>query len=201
MKFAASEIVALQSSLTVRWHQSPPGARPPPAGAEPFAALVEQNHLRNFQLWHEEDAARRDDLGFEPVYRAKRAIDRLNQERNDFIEQLDHALAGALQPPADGCPRNSETPGMIIDRLSILALKAYHMQEEAERASATPQHRETCAARLARIRRQAADLATCFDELIADVVARRRTFAVNFQFKMYNDPTLNPQLYRGRSPA
>ena len=201
MNFAASAITALQSSLTARWHAAPPGPRPPPPGGEPFAALVEQNHLRNFLLWHEEDSARRDDLGFEAVYRAKRAIDRLNQERNDCIERLDQAIAAAVQPPADGCPRNSETPGMIIDRLSILALKAYHMQEEAERASATPEHREKCAARLARIRRQAADLAACFDELIADVTARRRTFSVYYQFKMYNDPSLNPQLYRGRNPG
>ncbi len=196
MKFVASEITALQSRLTARWHQTAPD--PAPAGDDPFAGLVEQNHRRNFQLWHEEDVARRDDLGFEAVYRAKRSIDRLNQERNDFVERLDHALAAALQPADSGCPRNSETPGMIIDRLSILALKAYHMQEEAVRANATPEHRETCAARLARIHRQAADLAACLDELIADVTARRRTFSVYYQFKMYNDPALNPQLYGGR---
>ncbi len=200
MKPAASAITALQSSLTVRWHESAPGI-PPAPGGDALAALVEQNHLRNFRLWHEEDAARRDDLGFEAVFRAKRAIDRLNQERNDYIEQLDQAIAAALQPPEAGCPRNSETPGMMIDRLSILALKAYHMQEEAERASATPEHRAACATRLARIRRQAADLAACFDELIADVAARRRTFSVYYQFKMYNDPSLNPQLYRGRNPG
>jgi hypothetical protein len=196
MKFAASEITALQSRLTARWHEAAPD--PAPAGSDAFAGLVEQNHRRNFQLWHEEDVARRDDLGFEAVYRAKRNIDRLNQERNDFVERMDHALVAALRPADDGCPRNSETPGMMIDRLSILALKAYHMQEEAERASATAEHRATCATRLARIRRQVADLAACLDELIADVTARRRTFSVYYQFKMYNDPALNPQLYGGR---
>ena len=198
MNFAASAITALQTSLTARWHESAPAARPPAPDGDPFAALVEENHLRNFRLWHEEDAARRDDLGPEAVYRAKRAIDRLNQERNDFIERLDQAAVAALRPPESGVPRNSETPGMIIDRLSILALKAYHMQEEAERASATPGHRAACAAKLARIRRQAADLATCLDELVADVAARRRTFSVYYQFKMYNDPSLNPQLYGSR---
>lgn len=200
MNPAASAITALQHTLTARWHETAPAARPP-AGGDPFAALVEENHLRNFRLWHEEDAARRDDLGCEAVYRAKRAIDRLNQERNDFIERIDQAVVAALQPAESGCPRNSETPGMIIDRLSILALKAYHMQEEAGRASATPEHRAACAAKLARLRRQAADLATCFDELIADVAARRRTFSVYYQFKMYNDPSLNPQLYGGRNPG
>jgi hypothetical protein len=203
MKFAASEITALQTSLTVHWHETAPAAALPAAdwakeGGPGFPGLVQQNHLRNFRLWHEEDVARRDDLGFEPVYRAKRNIDRLNQERNDFIEAMDQAILAALRPPESGCPRNSETPGMIIDRLSILALKEYHMQEQAVRASATPQHREQCAEKLARIRRQWADLAACLDELLADVAARRRTFSVYHQFKMYNDPSLNPQLYGER---
>ncbi|MDD2764733.1 MAG: DUF4254 domain-containing protein [Opitutaceae bacterium] len=193
MKFSAPEIAGLQAGLTARWHEVTPAA-----AGEGFLLLVQQNHLRNFQLWHEEDVARRDDLGFEAVYRAKRNIDRFNQERNNFIEALDQTIAAALQPPESGCPRNSETPGMIIDRLSILALKEYHMQEEAVRASATPQHREKCAEKLVRIRRQRADLTGCLGELLDDVVARRRTFSVYYQFKMYNDPALNPQLYRGR---
>ncbi|MFA5058511.1 MAG: DUF4254 domain-containing protein, partial [Opitutaceae bacterium] len=164
MKFSASEIAGLQAGLTARWHETPPAA-----GGEGFLLLVQQNHLRNFQLWHEEDVARRDDLGFEAVYRAKRNIDRFNQERNNFIEAMDQAMAAALQPPESGCPRNSETPGMIIDRLSILALKEYHMQEESVRASATPQHREKCAEKLARIRRQRADLTGCLGELLDDL--------------------------------
>ncbi len=195
MKLDASAITALHSNLTRRWHEDAPPA--PAAGAGALDQRVAQNHLRNFRLWHEEDVARRDDLGPESVYRAKRAIDRFNQERNDFIEKIDQALVAALQPLESGCPRNSETPGMIIDRLSILALKEYHMREETERADASPAHRGACAAKLARIRRQREDLAACLDELLADVAARRRTFAVYYQFKMYNDPALNPQLYRG----
>lgn len=191
MSFSASDIAALQTDLTARWHQVPPSA-----SGQGFNELVQQNHLRNFQLWHEEDIARRDDLGSERVHQAKRNIDRFNQERNNFIEEMDKAIVAALQPPASGCPRNSETPGMMIDRLSILALKEFHMHEEAVRPDATPQHREKCGEKLARIRVQRADLATCLSELFADVVARRRTFSVYFQFKMYNDPALNPQLYR-----
>jgi len=190
MTFDPAEIAALQSALTARWHEQTPAA-----SGEGFLRLVQENHLRNFQLWHEEDIARRDDLGSERVHQAKRAIDRFNQERNNFIEEMDKALVAALQPAESGCPKNSETPGMMIDRLSILALKEYHMREEAERAVASAEHRAKCAEKLARIRLQRADLAQCLAELLDAVVARSRTFAVYYQFKMYNDPALNPQLY------
>ena len=191
MKFDASEIADRQTELTARWHQTPPAA-----AGDGFLRLLEENHLRNFSLWHEEDIARRDDLGFERVYQAKRNIDRFNQERNNFAEEMDKAVVAALNPPQSGCPRNSETPGMMIDRLSILALKEYHMHEETVRADATAAHREKCAEKLARIRQQRADLTGCLADLFADVVAKRRTFSAYFQFKMYNDPALNPQLYR-----
>lgn len=193
--FDANTFAAHQTELTARWHQSTPAA-----SQTGFLQLLEENHLRNFSLWHEEDVARRDDLGFERVYQAKRNIDRFNQERNNFAEEMDKAIVAELKPAESGCPRNSETPGMMIDRLSILALKEYHMHEETVRPEATPAHREKCAEKLARIRRQRNDLTTCLAELLADVAARRRTFSVYYQFKMYNDPALNPQLYRQTPP-
>ncbi len=189
-------IADLQADLTSRWHEVEPAA-----SGDGFSRLVEENHLRNFQLWHEEDIARRDDLGSERVHQAKRAIDRFNQERNNFIEEMDKALVAELQPAASGVPKNSETPGMIIDRLSILALKEFHMREEAERSDASDEHREKCAEKLGRIRLQRGDLTQCLAELLDDVSAGRRTFAVYYQFKMYNDPSLNPQLYRGGGEA
>ncbi|MEO6006002.1 MAG: DUF4254 domain-containing protein [Opitutus sp.] len=191
MQFSAPEIAALQTDLTAQWHRVSPQA-----AGEGFLRLVQENHLRNFQLWHEEDVARREDLGFEAVYRAKRAIDRYNQERNNFIEEMDRLIVATLQPPTSDCPRNSETPGMMIDRLSILALKEFHMHEETVRADASPDHRQKCGEKLSRIQTQRRDLTRCVSELLDDVVARRRTFSVYFQFKMYNDPALNPQLYR-----
>lgn len=194
--FDASAIAEQQTRLTALWH-----AETPAAAGEGFAGLVSQNHLRNFQLWHEEDVARRNDLGFERVFQAKRAIDKYNQERNNFIEEMDKVLVATLQPAESGCPRNSETPGMIIDRLSILALKEYHMHEETVRTDASAAHKETCSAKLARIVRQRSDLTQSLAELLADVAARRRTFAVYYQFKMYNDPALNPQLYRNAAAA
>lgn len=191
MEFDAQDIAARQTDLTARWHQVTPAA-----GGAGFFRLLEENHLRNFSLWHEEDIARRDDLGFERVCQAKRNIDRFNQERNNFAEEIDQAVVAALHPPQTGCPRNSETPGMMIDRLSILALKEFHMHEETVRPEATAAHRQRCAEKLARIHQQRADLTGCLADLFADVVARRRTFSTYFQFKMYNDPALNPQLYR-----
>ena len=189
----AHHLARLQAGLTATWHQHPPTAT-----GVGLDRLVGENHRHNFLLWHEEDIARRDDLGSERVHQAKRAIDRHNQQRNNVIEEIDQALVAALRPPADeNCPRNSETPGMIIDRLSILALKEYHMREESLREDAGPAHRAACAAKLERLVRQRDDLTRALDELLRAVVAGTRTFAVYYQFKIYNDPALNPQLYRG----
>ncbi len=190
MPFNPQEIAALQTELTARWHEEKPAA-----GGDGFIRLVQENHLRNFELWHEEDIARRDDLGSERVHKAKRAIDRFNQERNNFIEEMDKALVAELRPPLSGCPKNSETPGMMIDRLSILALKEFHMREETVRAEVSEEHRQNCSAKLAKIVQQRQDLTGCLAELLDEVKAGTRTFAVYFQFKMYNDPALNPQLY------
>ncbi len=184
-------LVERQAELTVQWHSGPVT----PSGDGAMAAM-EENHGFNFQLWHEEDRARRDDLGFEHVYRAKRAIDRLNQQRNNAVERLDDWLAAAAGPFPEGCPMHSETPGMIVDRLSILALKAYHMREEAERPDASDAHRSACAAKLATILRQRGDLAAALTRLIGEIEAKTRGFRLYRQFKMYNDPALNPELYR-----
>jgi hypothetical protein len=190
MKYDPAKITSLQTRLTALWHEIEPCA-----GSEGFDHLVQQNHYFNFMLWHEEDIARRDDLGSERVHQAKRAIDHYNQQRNNFIEEMDKVLVADLQPAESGVPKNSETPGMIIDRLSILALKEFHMREETQRADATDEHRGKCAEKLARITLQRSDLTQSLTELIDAIIVRTRSFAVYYQFKMYNDPALNPQLY------
>jgi hypothetical protein len=134
-------------------------------------------------------------LGAERVREAKRAIDRFNQARNDAIERLDEWLLQYLPPLKESAPQNSETPGMMIDRLSIMALKAYHMEIEAARESATAEHRQKCADKLARLREQLTDLTRCLAELLAELEQGTRRFKVYRQMKMYNDTTLNPQLY------
>lgn len=162
--------------------------------------LIEENHAFNFQLWNTEDCARRDDLGYEYVYRAKRSIDGFNQQRNNRMEAIDLALVEHLKPASHlDCPVHSETPGMMIDRLSILSLKAYHMNLQACRENASPEHRQNCQRKSDTIIAQRQQLTQCLAELIEDVLEKRRTFRLYHQFKMYNDPNLNPELYTNQS--
>ncbi|MFC3909861.1 DUF4254 domain-containing protein [Legionella dresdenensis] len=161
-----------------------------------FLGLVEENHSFNYQLWHAEDRARRDDMGFEFVYQAKREIDRCNQERNNRMEAMDEWLFTRLDPAgAETCPVHSETPGMMIDRLSILALKAYHMDLQVNRQDVDEVHRQNCQRKVKVIQAQQQQLFSCLEELLKQVKAKKRTFRVYHQFKMYNDPNLNPELY------
>jgi len=128
----------------------------------------------------------------------KRLIDRTNQQRNDLAEDLDRALLSWLEVrglPNPRAPLNSESPGLMIDRLSILALKVYHTREEAERADAPEGHAGRNLGRLAILEEQRADLAGCLDEQWRETLAGTRRFKLYRQLKMYNDPSLNPAIY------
>ena len=161
-----------------------------------FLKLVEENHAFIYQLWHAEDNARRDDLGYEFVYRAKRAIDGFNQQRNNRMELMDAFLFEALSPSvAPTCIVHSETPGMMIDRLSILALKIYHMKLQTERDDVGIKHRETCLNKYETLLIQQKQLANCLEQFFLDIKDMKRTFRIYYQLKMYNDPALNPALY------
>ena len=158
---------------------------------------IERNHRCNCRLWAEEDQARRRDVPDAAIAANKRAIDGFNQKRNDAIEKIDESLLARLPALEGGAAvrLNSETAGAMIDRLSILSLKLFHMRIQTERKDADEAHRETSRARLARLTEQRADLAGCFDALLADCLAGRARFKVYRQFKMYNDPAFNPYLY------
>lgn len=187
----AEEICQLQEASISRWKQE--GVQ---LQYKDFLKLVEENHSFNYQLWHAEDKARREDMGFEFVYQAKRQIDGFNQQRNNRMEMMDEWLFHHLQPAApERCQVHSETPGMMIDRLSILALKAYHMNLQVERQDVDENHRRTCADKLTVIKAQQKQLMQCFNELLEQIRNKERTFRVYHQFKMYNDPKLNPELY------
>lgn len=163
---------------------------------EGLLQLVEENHAFNYQLWNTEDKARRDDMGFEYVYQAKREIDHFNQQRNNRMESIDGWLFHHLQPAsANSCKVHSETPGMMIDRLSILALKHYHMAIQTKRGDASADHLSRCQDKLKTIELQKTQLQICLLELLQEVLQKTRTFKIYQQFKMYNDPTLNPELY------
>ena len=161
--------------------------------------LVLRNHRANFELWHEEDKARDPGAGDAEIARVKRAIDRLNQQRNDVVEAMDEALLGVTGEQQAEAPLHSETPGIMIDRMSILALKIFHMREQVERSEATEAHRVRNAERLRVLEEQRGDLAGCLDQLWEEVREGRRRFKVYRQMKMYNDPELNPAIYTSRA--
>lgn len=188
----SQDIIALHINTIVKWKATEVSLT-----QTELMGLVEQNHAFNYQLWHAEDRARRDDMGPEYVYRAKREIDHCNQQRNNRMEAIDQALWAELTPSTSAdCPVHSETPGMMIDRLSILALKAFHMELQTARIDVDGTHRQQCQHKLTIITAQQQQLGQCFDQLITDITRGSRTFRVYHQFKMYNDPNLNPELYQ-----
>jgi hypothetical protein len=172
------------------------GARAAAPGSALWDAIAE-NHRHNRLLWEEEDLARRRNVADAEIAGNKRNIDRYNQKRNDAIERVDeqllHLLSGVR--PAPDARLNSETPGAMIDRLSILSLRIRQMTLQAERNDVARAHIDNCLAKLARLNEQRTDLASCLDQLLADCACGAGHFKVYRQFKMYNDPALNPAIY------
>lgn len=195
---SADAIVKLHDEATRAWH-SPGQTLNESYSADSWLNRVTQQHRANFDLWHIEDEARTPRATDTQLADVKRRIDRTNQLRNDLAEELDRFLLEWLAPqklPADAAPLHSESPGLIIDRLSILALKIYHTREEAERADASAEHAERNRSRLAILEEQRSDLARCLDILWREALAGTRRFKLYRQLKMYNDPALNPAIYR-----
>ena len=161
---------------------------------------IEADHRYNTLLWDEEDLARRTEVPDAAIAANKRAIDGYNQRRNDAIEKIDEALLARIASvtPRENAWHNSETAGAMIDRLSILALRLRHMTEQTERTDVAPAHIASCREKLARLVQQRADLARCLDTLLTRAGEGRAFWRIYRQFKMYNDPELNPHLHGGK---
>ena len=196
--FETKELLKQQLQEVEQWHSFLPQAD----FSEPtdFPVLVSTQHQINFELWHQEDMARDPDVSDSKIASVKRAIDVLNQRRNDLIERMDQFLVkilftGNVKNDAEA-EMNSETPGSMIDRLSINALKIYHMDEEILREEVTAEHRNKCAGKLSVLQEQRKDLEQCLSKLLADLSSGEKRLKVYQQMKMYNDESLNPVLYR-----
>jgi len=195
---SSDAVVALHDALTKLWHEPPSDGRPEPDYKEPFAEAVAEQHRANFELWHIEDEARMPRASDRQIAELKRAIDHTNQRRNDLMERCDSILLAALEAsslPSLDAELHSESPGLMLDRLSILALKIYHTREEIARANAPEGHARRNRERLEVLETQRTDLAGCLDQLWRQVLASERRFKVYRQLKMYNDATLNPAVY------
>lgn len=194
---SAQEISKLQDQRTRDWHDT--NTNEPVDTYTNWLSCVERQHRANFELWHIEDEARRLGATDEEIAEVKRRIDRTNQRRNDLAEELDRILWKWLEGhglPRPDAPLNSESPGLMIDRMSILSLKIYHTHEESERTGAPAGHALRNLERLNILEDQRTDLAGCLDELWRETVDGTRRFKIYRQLKMYNDPTLNPAIYR-----
>lgn len=148
--------------------------------------------------WHYEDIIRDPHIDPTEALSLKRRIDRSNQDRTDLVEEIDSYFRHYYSEvkPLPDARLNTESPAWAVDRLSILALKIYHMQEQAERTDATEQHRQLCQQKLAVLLEQQRDLSLAIDQLLEDIAEGRKYMKVYRQMKMYNDPSTNPVLYK-----
>jgi len=150
--------------------------------------------------WHFEDIIRDPHINPEEALALKRRIDRSNQDRTDLVEQIDSYFRQHYSSvkPLPEARLNTESPAWAVDRLSILALKIFHMKEQAERSDATAEHIDKCKAKLDVLLEQQKDLSLAIDQLLEDIAEGKIYMKVYRQMKMYNDPSTNPVLYKGK---
>lgn len=194
---------AMQERSVVQWHLRAPEMKlaeyacDQENGSLALIRIAEAQHAANFQLWHIEDEARRQDVSDTAIAVCKRRIDAMNQTRNDLIEQFDTCLVAVmapLLPNAEPGRHNTETIGAALDRMSILSLKIFHMRENATDTSLDPALQTECGAKLEILIQQREDLSTDILLLLDEYETGLKQPRVYYQFKTYNDPRLNPAL-------
>lgn len=159
--------------------------------------LWEKSYIDTVQ-WHLEDLIRPEDVDPKDALRLKRWIDRSNQNRTDLVERIDDYFMSVFKdvPPQNGATINTETPAWAVDRLSILALKIYHFGIEVNREGASEEHYAKCKAKYETLLTQKQDLTQAIDNLLEELSDGRKVMKLYRQMKMYNDPSLNPMLYK-----
>lgn len=172
-----------------------------PYQADTFESLLYAKNWIDTVQWHLEDLVRPPSIDPIEGMALKRRIDRSNQDRTNIVEKVDdHFLSIFSNVKFSSDARiNSESPAWLLDRMSILMLKIYHMREQTVRPDATEAHRENCRLKLNVLMEQKYDMQLAFDEMMEDIGSGKRRFKVYRQLKMYNDPSLNPSLYQARN--
>jgi hypothetical protein len=165
---------------------------------ESFESLLYKKNWIDTVQWHLEDIIRLPTINPVEALQIKRRIDKSNQDRTDMVEKMDDYFLDQFKhvQPKPSAKINSETPAWLLDRMSILLLKIYHMQEQVERKDASAEHIEKCQTKLAILLEQKTDMQMAFDQLMEDILYGDRKMKVYRQMKMYNDASLNPMLYQ-----
>ena len=176
-------------------HVDAPCPNPYEAGSIEYD-LYRKNWIDVVQ-WHLEDIIRDPDINPAEALTLKRRIDKSNQDRTDLVERIDSYFLTLYHDvqPAPGAKINTESPAWAIDRLSILHVKLWHMQEQVDRTDVSAEQHDKCIAKMAVLQEQLGDMTTSISQLLADYENGTRIMKVYRQMKMYNDPTLNPVLY------
>ncbi len=194
------QIVQLQNDTVALWHTEDVN--------NTFSGLnrtICQQHSFNYLLWHQEDIARCPNVSDSEIADVKRNIDQLNQQRNDWIERIDDEITEMLESAGISdnpeLPLNTETPGSVIDRLSIMSLRIYHLDEQLERDDVDQAHMDSVLQKIAICKLQQSELGNALQQLLNDIFAGKKRHRTYRQFKMYNDPALNPYLYQVKEAA
>jgi hypothetical protein len=190
---------AFQKSINdyhVHDHVDTPVKSPYQAGS--FENLLYLKNWIDTVQWHLEDIIRLPNINPVEALQIKRRIDKSNQDRTDMVEKMDDYFLDQFKhvQPKPTAKINSETPAWLLDRMSILLLKIYHMQEQVDRKDASAEHLAKCQTKLAILLEQRTDMQMAFDQLMEDILYGERKMKVYRQMKMYNDASLNPMLYQ-----
>lgn len=174
-----------------------------PYASGSFESLLYGKNWIDTVQWHLEDVIRLPDINPVEGIQIKRRIDKSNQDRTDVVEKIDDYFLEQFKDVKFkvGARINSETPAWLLDRMSILMLKIFHMQEQTQRTDATAEHLQKCQSKLNVLLEQKQDMKFAFDELVEDIRSGARRFKVYRQMKMYNDASLNPMLYAQKAKS